>query len=85
MKKMTTWSAEWEGIESAPPGVPVIVWIPPVVLSPAVTIQGRMEIGLAYERDPRSGKLVQKYPKRTLWTFAPRQPRQRIKGTQVRP
>jgi hypothetical protein len=71
--------AEWYMVYEAPKDKVVLVWVPPVVLSPAITEPARFEVGIVHRRDPRSGQYIQKYPNTARWTPLPRAPRRRTK------
>lgn len=70
---------EWRMIYEAPQNKPVLVWVPPLKMSPALTVPARFEVGVVHATDPRSGKVVQKYANTCRWTPLPKPPRQRIR------
>jgi hypothetical protein len=72
--------AEWRMMYEAPVGKPVLVWIAPLNIPAFKGSKGRFEVGVANYRDPRSGKVVQKYASNCRWTQLPQVPRQRIRG-----
>ena len=72
--------SEWRMIYEAPKDNPVLVWIAPVKLSPALTVPARFEVGIVHATDPRSGTTVQKYSNVCRWTPLPKPPRQRLKS-----